>query len=141
MGGYPFEIVQLSNDIGLASETPRIARGFSAWYRPELQLLEFQATTDAGNSGGPVVYSNGAVVGIVSFAMQGKVGVMYFATTSEALQKDLALAQVDYETMEPPVDTGEEITLLDVAEKKVTIITGFFSIILAILSIYVYVRG
>ena len=137
--GYPYEIVQLSGDLEAASTTPRVAKGFSAWHRPELYLLEFQATTDAGNSGGPVVYSNGAVVGVVSFALAGKVGVLYFATTAEALKHDLKLAGVSFEEADPPEEL--DVSKLDITEKKVTIIASVFSILLAILYIYVYLGG
>ncbi len=101
--GYPFELVQISKSLEAASSDPRIAEGFAAWYKPEYHLIEFQAETDAGNSGGPVVYANGAVAGLVSFALIGKAGVLYFASDADAIKQVLDKAGVHYTTEEPPV--------------------------------------
>lgn len=101
--GYPFELVQLaSGNIISASEDPRIAQGFAAWYNHNYHLIEFQAETDAGNSGGPVVYANGAVAGLVSFALTGKAGTLYFATDANAIRQALGNAGVQYTVMDPP---------------------------------------
>lgn len=100
--GYPYEIVQLAGDLGKASEDPRVAEGFAAWYNRDYHLIEFQATTDAGNSGGPVVYANGAVAGLVSFALSGKAGTLYFASDADAIRKALDAAGVSYTVLDPP---------------------------------------
>ena len=108
--GYPYELVQIEKgDLASASNDPRIAKGFSAWYNHNYHLIEFQATTDAGNSGGPVIYSNGAVVGLVSFALTGKAGVLYFASDADAIRAALDKAGVHYETMEPPAEEAANI--------------------------------
>jgi S1-C subfamily serine protease len=39
--GYPYEIVELSGDLTTASEDPRVARGFAAWYDHDYNLIEF----------------------------------------------------------------------------------------------------
>ncbi len=89
--GFPFELVSMyAYDLARASMEPRVARGTFAWYGESRELLEFAALTDAGNSGGPVVDEDGRVVGAVSYAIVGEVGIMYFATSSN---KIIELAQ------------------------------------------------
>jgi len=84
--GFPYELVMLySYDLSKASMNPRVARGTFAWYDPSRELIEFNAITDAGNSGGPVVAEDGRVVGAVSYAIAGEAGVMYFATSSNKI--------------------------------------------------------
>jgi len=101
--GYPYELLQVNNNnLQLTSTMPREALGWTAWYDPVYHLLEFQAETDAGNSGGPVVYENGAVVGLVSFARVGKAGVLYFASDASVIKDALQHAGVQYRTLPPP---------------------------------------
>lgn len=109
--GYPYELLQLSQgNIVKASVDPRVARGFAAWYNGDYHLIEFQAETDAGNSGGPVVYSNGAVAGLVSFALTGKAGTLYFATDADAIRQALDAVHVKYTSVPPPVAEDADVS-------------------------------
>ena len=95
--GYPFELYILYGDVKKMSANPRGAEGMITWIDYEAQLAEIQASIDQGNSGGPVVSSSGAVVGLVSFAMQGEVGTMYFVTTCDAIRSALTKAGASYQ--------------------------------------------
>jgi len=95
--GYPFELYILYGDVKKMSANPRGAEGMITWIDYEAQLAEIQASIDQGNSGGPVVSSSGAVVGLVSFAMQGEVGTMYFVTTCDAIRNALSRAGASYQ--------------------------------------------
>ncbi len=109
VAGYPAELLQLSGgDVSKMSCDPRIAKGFASWYNDKYSLIEFQAQVDAGNSGGPVTYSNGAVAGLVSFALSGKAGTLYFASDVEAIKDALREAGVHFVVIDPP--EGESLS-------------------------------
>ena len=94
--GYPFELYKIVGDIGIMSANPRVAEGIIAWVYPDKQLFEFQAATDAGNSGGPIVDNSGNVVGLVSFALTGEAATMYYGTSVSAIKTALQKAGVNY---------------------------------------------
>jgi len=95
--GYPYELYSLYGDVKSMSANPRAAEGMITWVDDLKNLAEIQATIDQGNSGGPVVDSSGAVVGLVSFAIQGEVGTLYFVTTCEAIVVALQKAGAKYQ--------------------------------------------
>ena len=94
--GYPFELYKIIGDIGKMSSNPRICEGIVAWVYPDKSLFEFSAATDAGNSGGPIVDSNGNVLGLVSFAMPGKVTYLFYGTSIDAIKAALEKCGVKY---------------------------------------------
>ncbi len=95
--GYPSELLQLySNDVYAMSRNPRAAFGDVTWIGSDHRLFEIGTYTDAGNSGGPVVNDEGAVIGIVSFALPGRTTYLYFATSSKAIINALEHAHVPY---------------------------------------------
>jgi len=94
--GYPYELYKIIGDIGVMSSNPRISEGIIAWTYPEKHLFEFQATTDQGNSGGPIVDYAGNVVGLVSFAITGSVANMYYGTSVSAIKDALSKCGVSY---------------------------------------------
>ncbi len=96
--GYPFELYKIVGDLQKMSADPRVAEGIVAWVYPDKQLFEFQASTDSGNSGGPIVDVSGNVVGLVSFAIQGNAADMYYGTSINAIKDALRKAGVPYRT-------------------------------------------
>ncbi len=94
--GYPFELYQLYKDIAKMSANPRISMGIVAWYDHERKLFEISAAVDAGNSGGPIVDSNGNVVGLVSFALKGPAATLYYASSVEAIKLLLEQNNINY---------------------------------------------
>ena len=83
--GYPHELYQLLGSIEALSENPRVLRTYLTWSASG--LIELGGIVDAGNSGGPVLDSLGNVIGIVSFALRGTAGTMYFATSAGNLRE------------------------------------------------------
>lgn len=96
--GYPYELYKIVGDLQKMSSNPRVAEGIVAWVYPDKQLFEFQASTDSGNSGGPIVDVSGNVVGLVSFAIQGNAANMYYGTSVSAIKDALRKAGVPYRT-------------------------------------------
>jgi len=94
--GYPNELYKIIGDVEIMSSNPRIAEGIIAWVYPDKQLFEFQASTDAGNSGGPIVDENGNVLGIVSFAMPGEITYLFYGTSVSAIKEALSKVGVKY---------------------------------------------
>ena len=94
--GYPFELYQIYNNVVEMSSRPRIAMGIVAWVDEEKGIFELSATVDAGNSGGPVLDSNGNVVGLVSFALKGPAGTMYYATSLNRIKSFLEQQNISY---------------------------------------------
>lgn len=97
--GYPLEVLQLTGSVEAASVSPRAAFGEISWVDPTRPwLAEIHVTVDAGNSGGPVVDADKlCVVGIVSFALPGKVANMYYITGVDALVQALRQAGVEFQ--------------------------------------------
>ena len=96
--GYPFELYKITGDIKVMSANPRVTQGIISWIYPDKKIFEFSAPTDAGNSGGPIVTYDGAVVGLVSFALEGKVANMYYGSSVSAIKAALKAAGVKYRT-------------------------------------------
>ncbi|RLG89932.1 MAG: hypothetical protein DRO36_06945 [Candidatus Hecatellales archaeon] len=94
--GYPFELYKIIGDIGVMSSNPRVSQGIVNWVYPDKELFEFQASTDSGNSGGPIVDVSGNVVGLVSFALEGNVANMYYGTSVSAIKEALSRIGVKY---------------------------------------------
>ena len=97
--GYPFEMVQIVGNLQAASTQPRISEGMVNWVYEKKGIFEFNAPTDHGNSGGPIIASDGTVLGLVSFALKGDAATMYYATASPAIIQVLNHAGVKYRTM------------------------------------------
>ena len=97
--GYPFEMVQIVGNLEAASNEPRISEGIVSWVYDKKGIFEFDAPTDQGNSGGPIIASDGTVLGLVSFALKGNAATMYYATASPAIIQVLNNAGVNYKTM------------------------------------------
>jgi len=96
--GYPFELYKITGDIKVMSANPRVTQGIISWEYPDKQLFEFSAPTDAGNSGGPIVTESGAVVGLVSFALEGKVTNMYYGSDVNAIKDALSRVGIKYKS-------------------------------------------
>jgi len=82
--GYPFELLQVLGDLRTLSENPRVLESRLTWSASG--LIELGGITDAGNSGGPVLDYYGNVIGVVSFALRGEAGTLYFATSAGNLK-------------------------------------------------------
>ena len=86
--GYPFELLEVTGSIERMSSNPRAAFGIVTWIDRDRGIFEFQADTDQGNSGGPIVdLDSGCVLGLVSFALKGTVGVTYFGTMAGWIER------------------------------------------------------
>jgi len=83
--GHPHELYQVLGSIEALSENPRVLRTSLTWAANG--LIELGGIVDAGNSGGPVLDSLGNVIGVVSFALRGTAGTMYFATSAANLRE------------------------------------------------------
>lgn len=95
--GYPAELLQVVGSVEKMSENPRVLESSLTWHDPSYGIFELGGITDAGNSGGPVLDASGNVVGLVSFALTGKAGTLYFATDVENIKQVLQQAGVTYE--------------------------------------------
>lgn len=94
--GYPSELLQvLNNDLRALSEHPRVLESHLTWTASG--LIELGGITDAGNSGGPVVDVGGNVIGLVSFALRGPAGTLYFATSVRNLKELAQQHGISYE--------------------------------------------
>lgn len=83
--GYPHELYQILGSLEELSENPRVLESRLTWTASG--LIELGGITDAGNSGGPVLDYSGNVIGIVSFALRGEAGTLYFATSAGNLKQ------------------------------------------------------
>lgn len=95
--GYPFELYKILGDLAKMSMSPRVSMGIAAWIDEERKIFEISATVDSGNSGGPITDAYGNVVGLVSFALEGKAAVMYYGTCVSAIKEALSKAGVSYQ--------------------------------------------
>ena len=94
--GYPVQLFQESNEnISRMSIVPRIARGAVSWLHPYEPIFQFDAETDTGNSGGPVVSEKG-VVGLVVYARPGIVSAGYFGLRMDYVSEFLSRNNIDY---------------------------------------------
>ncbi len=126
--GYPFELYKIVGDIRKMSTMPRVAQGIVAWTHPEQKIFEFQASTDTGNSGGPIVDENGNVVGVVSFALQGNVASLYYGTSISAVKDALERLGIRYRTglsagVAENIDPGQPVLAAAVIGAFAAIIT------------------
>jgi len=94
--GYPFELYRIVGNLQKVSYNPRVSMGIVSWVYSDRELFEFSATTDAGNSGGPIVNEAGDVVGLVSFALTGEAATLYYGTSVSAIKVDLDHIHVRY---------------------------------------------
>ncbi|MDR7563031.1 MAG: trypsin-like peptidase domain-containing protein, partial [Armatimonadota bacterium] len=79
-----------------------VTRGIVSRLLVDQGLLQFDASVNPGNSGGPVVNSRGEAVGIVVGRVRGAAGIN-FAVTSEAARDVARLAlQVPFAPTQPP---------------------------------------
>lgn len=92
--GYPAELYQIMGSLQVLSEHPRVLESSLTWSANG--LIELGGITDAGNSGGPVVDYSGNVVGLVSFALRGTAGTLYFATSAGNLKQLLEEHGIPY---------------------------------------------
>ncbi len=93
--GYP-----LAQVIGFEDLT--VTRGIVSRLLVEQGLLQFDASVNPGNSGGPVLNSRGEAVGVVVGRVRGATGIN-FAVLSEAAQDVARLAlQVPFAPASPP---------------------------------------
>ena len=98
--GYPLEVYELMGSLQAASADPRASFGHVDWVDPIKQIFEIGARTDAGNSGGPILYlPKNAVVGIVSFALHGEVATLYYGTSCAIIEKDLAAWNIPFKVV------------------------------------------
>ena len=132
--GYPFELYKIVGDLNKMSDNPRIAEGIVAWVYPEKQLFEFQAATDSGNSGGPIVDGSGNVIGIVSFALEGNAANLYYGTSVSAIKAVLNRAGVSYRTGLSSIISSSGSSSLQPAIIA-AIVGGFVAIITSALTI------
>ena len=94
--GYPSELLQvMDNNLRALSEHPRVLETHLTWTASG--LIELGGITDAGNSGGPVVDVGGNVIGLVSFAIPGPAGHLYFATSVRNLKELAQQHGISYE--------------------------------------------
>jgi S1-C subfamily serine protease len=100
VAGYPYASITFLQAV--SELKPSLHEGVVSAVRLGGQIIEYSATTDHGNSGGPVFESSsGYVIGVVSFSVKGANGA-YEATGIPAIQSFLHSANVgvatDYST-------------------------------------------
>ncbi len=95
--GYPLQLYEeMNHDLRAMSIAPRASVGVVTWINYETHRIEVSASTDKGNSGGPVVDNDGAVIGIVSYARTGVVSDSYYIVAMDGIAKVLEEAGIDY---------------------------------------------
>ncbi len=105
--GYPSELLQLTGSLQRLSMMPRVYASTVSWFDPVRHLYEI-GRTDTGNSGGPVVTTNGCVVAIVSFALRGGASELFFDSSVYWVKLALRRAGVAWrEEQAAVVDVGE----------------------------------
>jgi len=104
--GYPSELLQLLGSLEALSEHPRVLESSLTWSANG--LIELGGITDAGNSGGPVVDYSGNVIGVVSFALRGPAGTLYFASSAGNLKQLCEEHNIAYEEGTSGIIPGED---------------------------------
>jgi len=132
--GYPYELYALYGDVRKMSANPRGAEGMITWVDESRNLAEIQATIDQGNSGGPVVDSSGNVVGLVSFAIQGEVGTLYFISTCDAIRSALQKAGASYQL-------GASLPLASESSNTQALVLGGLAGFFASLILFMVMKG
>lgn len=114
--GYPLS--------GTLSDSAKITQGnvnSLAGLENDSRVFQYDASTQPGNSGGPVLDESGNIVGVVSHRYTEESNVN-FAVKSSLLENFLAANNVDFEEAE----STEELKLPDIAEKA-----GQFTVLVA----------
>jgi len=105
---------------GELSSSAKITRGAVnslAGYNNNSAFIQFDAASQFGNSGGPVLDVSGNVIGVVSAKLDDSENqLVNFATKSTILEGFLKANKVQFEK----ADLGEELKLPDIAEKAET---------------------
>ncbi|AQQ75449.1 trypsin-like peptidase domain-containing serine protease [uncultured archaeal virus] len=94
--GYPYELYKLMGDLAKMSMNPRVSMGVAAWVDQDKKLFEISASVDSGNSGGPITDQFGNVIGLVSFALEGKAATLYYGTSVSAIKEALSKNGISY---------------------------------------------
>jgi hypothetical protein len=106
--------------MGTLSSSPKLTAGTInslAGYNNNSAVLQFDAATQHGNSGGPVLDSSGNVIGVVRSKLDdSKTQSVNFATKSRMLEWFLESNSVPFQT----ADSTEKLELPDIAEKAET---------------------
>lgn len=98
--GYPLELLRVvGNNMARLSSLPRVYPTIVSWFDPRTHIYEI-GRTDAGNSGGPVVSPNGAVVGIVNFALPGAATELFFGSSIYWVKYALRQAGVTWQELQ-----------------------------------------
>jgi S1-C subfamily serine protease len=107
--GYPLTTV-LSTSAKLNAGSVSSLAG----YENNSAILQYDAATQRGNSGGPVLDSSGNVIGVVRSGLdEAKTQLVNFATKSTILEGFLKANKVPFEK----ADSTEKLELPDIAEK------------------------
>jgi len=98
--GYPVQLYfECQGNATLMSISPRVASGTISWISPDPShpVAEIDVSTDAGNSGGPVVKAGvSGVVGIIVYARKGVVSEGYYILRSDAIAEELREAGIGF---------------------------------------------
>ena len=98
--GYPMELLQVvGNDIRRLSSITRVHVSTVSWFDPVRHIYEI-GRTDQGNSGGPVLAPNGAVVATVNFALRGGATELFFGSSVYWIKYALRQAGVRWQELQ-----------------------------------------
>jgi S1-C subfamily serine protease len=110
--GFP-----LTGELSTSAKITSGAVNSLAGYNNNSAFIQFDAASQFGNSGGPVLDASGNVIGVVSAKLDdAKNQLVNFATKSTILEGFLKANKVPFEK----ADLGEKLELPDIAEKAET---------------------